>query len=98
VKGIKGIVQDEFGVVLYNAYSVGHVEVKYNVHPAGLTQLISRKLPYFNALFPAYENADFDLGIASMRIPLIVIETAEGDEIAVLRQVGFVLLMSENLN
>lgn len=97
LKGHKGRVQDEFDVVMYNGNSVGLVEVKHKVHPADVEQLITRKLPNFKALFPAYSNADFYLGIAGMSIPKEVIEMAENKGIAVLRQVGNVLTMNENL-
>ncbi len=97
LKAHKGKVQDEFDVVMYNGNSVGLVEVKHKVHPADVEQLITRKLPNFKALFPAYSNADFYLGIAGMSIPKEVIEMAENKGIAVLRQVGNVLAMNENL-
>ena len=97
LKGHKGKVQDEFDVVMYNGNSVGLVEVKHKVHPADVEQLMMRKLPNFKALFPAYSSADFYLGIAGMSIPQEVIEIAENEGIAVLRQVGDVLAMNENL-
>ena len=97
LKGHKGKVQDEFDVVMYNGNSVGLVEVKHKVHPADVEQLMMRKLPNFKALFPAYSSADFYLGIAGMSIPQEVIEIAENEGIAVLRQVGNVLTMNENL-
>jgi hypothetical protein len=97
LKGHKGKVQDEFDVVMYNGNSVGLVEVKHKVHPADVEQLMTRKLPNFKALFPAYSSADFYLGIAGMSIPQEVIEIAENEGIAVLRQVGDVLAMNENL-
>jgi hypothetical protein len=97
LKGHKGKVQDEFDVVMYNGNSVGLVEVKHKVHPADVEQLITRKLPNFRALFPAYQGAAFYLGIAGMSIPQEVIEIAENEGVAVLRQVGDVLAMNENL-
>ena len=97
LKGHKGKVQDEFDVVMYNGNSVGLVEVKHKVHPADVEQLMMRKLPNFKALFPAYSGADFYLGIAGMSIPQEVVEIAEQEGIAVLRQVGNVLTMNENL-
>lgn len=97
LKGHKGKVQDEFDVVMYNGNSVGLVEVKHKVHPADVEQLITRKLPNFRALFPAYQGAAFYLGIAGMSIPQEVVEIAENEGVAVLRQVGDVLAMNENL-
>ena len=97
LKGHKGKVQDEFDVVMYNGNSVGLVEVKHKVHPGDVEQLITRKLPNFRALFPAYQGAAFYLGIAGMSIPQEVVEIAENEGVAVLRQVGDVLAMNENL-
>jgi hypothetical protein len=97
LKGHKGNVQDEFDVVMYNGNTVGLVEVKHKVHPADVEQLITRKLPNFKALFPHYAGSVFYLGIAGMSIPEQVAEMAENEGIAVLRQVGDVLSMNENL-
>ena len=97
LKGHKGKVQDEFDVVMYNGNSVGLVEIKHKVHPSDVEQLISRKLPNFRALFPKFADSDFYLGIAGMSIPQEVAALAENEGIAVLRQVGDVLSMNENL-
>jgi len=97
LKGHKGKVQDEFDVVMYNGNSVGLVEVKHKVHPSDVEQLITRKLPNFKSLFPMYANHVFYLGIAGMSIPEQVAELAQSEGIAVLRQVGDVLAMNENL-
>ncbi len=97
LKGHKGKVQDEFDVVMYNGNSVGLVEVKHKVHPADVEQLITRKLANFKALFPQYAESVFYLGIAGMSIPQEVSDMAEAEGLAVLRQVGDVLTMNENL-
>ena len=97
LKGHKGKVQDEFDVVMYNGNAVGLVEVKHKVHPSDVDQLITRKLLNFKALFPKYADAAFYLGIAGMSFPPEVVEMAENEGIAVLRQVGNVLTMNENL-
>jgi hypothetical protein len=97
LKGHKGKVQDEFDVVMYNGNTVGLVEVKHKVHPFDVELLITRKLPNFKALFPAYAKADFYLGIAGMSIPADAIEIAESAGIAVLRQAGDLLVMNDNL-
>ena len=97
LKAHKGKVQDEFDVVMYNGDAVGIVEVKHKVHPADVEQLIMRKLPNFKALFPKYADAAFYLGIAGMSIPQEVVEMAEDEGVAVLRQEGRVLAMNDNL-
>ena len=97
LKAHKGKLQDEFDVVMYNGSSVALVEIKHRVHPLDVEHLITRKLPHFKALFPAYEKSDFFLGIGGMSIPQEVAEMAEEAGIAVLRQVGNVLMMNDNL-
>ena len=97
LKGHKGKVQDEFDVVMYNGDAVGLVEVKHKVHPSDLENLLRKKLPNFKALFPRYSDARFYLGIAGMSIPGSVEELARETGIALIRQKGEILEMSNDL-
>lgn len=92
--GHKGKVQDKFDVVMYNGDAVANIEIKHKVHPADLENLLHQKLPNFRASYPIYSGIKIFLGIAGMSFPKSVLENAEKAGIAVLRQKGDTLLMS----
>lgn len=82
---------------MYNADSVAIIEVKHKVHPSDLDDLLGKKLSNFKALFPRFAATAIYLGIAGMSIPPTVAQKAEKAGVAVLRQVGQVLVMNTNL-
>jgi hypothetical protein len=96
VKGRNRKTQDEFDIVLYNGDSIGLIEIKHKVHPNDLEQLKTRKVENFKLLFPDYADCRFYLGIGGMSIPAEVEAQALACGMAVLRQKGEAMELSEN--
>jgi hypothetical protein len=96
VKGRNRKAQDEFDIVLYNGNSIGLIEIKHKVHPADIEQLKTKKVENFKLLFPDYTDFHFYLGIGGMSIPAEVEAQALANGMAVLRQKGEIMELSEN--
>ena len=90
-------IEAEYDIVLYNSDSVAIIEVKFKVKKEHIEQLI-KKAEIFKILHPAYKDFNIYLGLASMVFPSGLEEKCSQQGIAVIKQVGdMVVIQDKNL-
>ena len=99
-KNLKGRLKDlkaEYDIVLYNSDSVAIIEVKFKVKKEHIEQLI-KKAETFRIIYPYYKDFNIYLGLASMVFPLELEDECRQQGIAVIKQMGdMVVIHDENL-
>ena len=99
-KNLKGRLKDlkaEYDIVLYNSDSVAIIEVKFKVREEHIEKLI-KKAETFRIIYPYYKDFNVYLGLASMVFPADLEEDCRKEGIAVIKQVGdMVVIHDENL-
>ena len=68
VKSSEGGKEGEFDIVLINGKDIAIIETKYKAHEYDLQDLLEKKHPTFQALYPEYKNYTHHLGLASFYI------------------------------
>jgi hypothetical protein len=95
-KTIKGF-EDEYDIMLFNCGAVCIVEVKYKVDSDDVLQVL-RKERTFRANFPEHSKKKLYLALASMSFHPLTVKAYSDNGIAVMKQVGNTLVISdENL-
>jgi hypothetical protein len=95
-KTIKGY-EDEYDIMLFNCGAVCVVEVKYKADSADVLQVL-RKERTFRANFPEHSKKKLYLAMASMSFHPLTEKACSDNGIAVMKQVGNTLVVSdENL-
>ncbi|GMO66219.1 MAG: hypothetical protein Ta2A_14310 [Treponemataceae bacterium] len=85
---VRGELEDEFDIVMYNGNSVALIEAKYKAREDDLQTLVTSKIENFRILFPSYANYAIYLGLASMSFDDNTITKAKKLGVAILRQNG----------
>ena len=87
----------EFDIVLVNGKSVAIVEVKFRARDKHVDKVLKKVKP-FRDRFPEYQNHQLYLGLASMVFDEDIEEQCKENGIAVIKQVGdMVVIHDENL-
>jgi hypothetical protein len=95
-KTIKGY-EDEYDIMLFNCAAVCIVEVKYKADSADVLQVL-RKERTFRTNFPEHSKKKLYLAMASMSFHPLTVKACSDNGIAVMKQVGNTLVVSdENL-
>ena len=87
----KGLLQDEFDLVMINGTDVLVIETKYKAHENDLARLLNKKFPNFKQLYPQYKNYRHHLGLASFHINDTLKEQALNKNVIVLQRKGKVI-------
>ena len=87
----KGLLQDEFDLVMINGTDVLVIETKYKAHENDLDRLLNKKFPNFKQLYPQYKNYRHHLGLASFHINDTLKEQALTNNVIVLQRKGKVI-------
>ena len=87
----KGLLQDEFDLVMINGTDVLVIETKYKAHENDLDRLLNKKFPNFKQLYPQYKNYRHHLGLASFHINENLKEQALNKNVIVLQRKGKVI-------
>ena len=94
-KNIKGIEKDdEYDILLINGKFIGIIEVKFKAHGNDIPKVL-RKVETFRENFPKYKNHKIYLGLASMSFYTELEQECENEGIAVIKQVGDTVVISD---
>ena len=85
---------DEYDIVLYNDESIAIIEIKYKAKICDIDDVV-RKVDSFRHWFPKYQNYNIYLGLAGLSFQRNVVLKAQDKGIAIIRQKGDKLVISD---